>query len=51
LFERKALAEDASVDNDGSGFKGFTLSYNARSEREVDEIILRLRNKEVHIKK
>jgi uncharacterized protein len=39
LFERKALAEDATIDHHGEGFKGFTLAYNARSEKEVDDII------------
>jgi uncharacterized protein len=39
LFERKALAEDATIDHHGEGFKGFTLAYNARNEKEVDDII------------
>jgi uncharacterized protein len=39
LFERKALAEDATIDYHGEGFKGFTLAYNARDEKEVDDII------------
>jgi uncharacterized protein len=39
LFERKALAEDATIDHHGEGFKAFTLAYNARSENEVNDII------------
>ena len=51
LYGRKALAEDATVDHTGSGFKGFTLAYNTRSEKEVDEIIADLRSKGVKIVK
>jgi predicted lactoylglutathione lyase len=39
LFRHKSLARDAQVDPSGSGFRGFTLSYNARSESEVDEMM------------
>ena len=39
LYPREKLAEDATVDPQGSGFKGVTLAYNTRSEAEVDEII------------
>ena len=49
LYGREALAEDATVDPQGSGFKGFTLAYNTRSEEEVDEIIETLRSKGVKI--
>lgn len=49
LFDRGELAKDAGVDNDGNGFKGITISYNTRSETEVDEIIMRLKNKGVKI--
>jgi uncharacterized protein len=45
LFGKEALAEDAMVDYHGEGFKGFTLAYNARSEKEVDDIIIDLRVK------
>ena len=51
LYGRKALAEDATVDNKGSGFKAFTLAYNTRSEKEVDELIEELRDKGVKIVK
>jgi uncharacterized protein len=51
LYGRQALAEDATVDHAGSGFKGFTLAYNTRSEKEVDDIITELRDKGVKIVK
>ena len=51
LYPRDALAEDASVDPDGKGFKGFTLSYNVGSEQAVDDLIARFREKGVQIVK
>lgn len=51
LYGREALAEDATVDAAGSGFKGFTLAYNTRSEAEVDNLIEELRRKGVKIVK
>jgi hypothetical protein len=51
LYNRKSLAEDATVDESGSGFKGFTLSHNVGSEKEVDDMINYLRNKGVTIVK
>jgi len=51
LFDRNELAKDATVDNDGKGFKGITLAYNTRSEMEVDEIIKNLKGKGVKIVK
>ena len=51
LYNRAALAEDAMVDPAGSGFKGFTMAYNVKSEKEVDELIEDLRNKGVKIVK
>ena len=49
LYSRDELAKDATVDSTGEGFKGFTLSYNTWSEKEVDDLINALRNKGVHI--
>ncbi len=49
LYNRKALAEDANIDASGNGFKGFTLSHNVESEKEVDNLINDLRNKGVTI--
>jgi uncharacterized protein len=51
IFPREKLAEDALVSPDASGFSGFTLSYNAQSESEVDEIIADLKSKGVKIVK
>ncbi len=36
LFGREALAEDATVPAEGSGFRGISLSHNLASEAEVD---------------
>jgi uncharacterized protein len=44
LYPRKALADDIGIPQEGSGFSGITIAYNARSEAEVDEV-LRLVNK------
>ena len=51
LYPREKLAEDATVHPAGSGFAGFTLAYNARSEAEVDDIIRTLETKGVNIVK
>ncbi|HEY8934076.1 MAG TPA: VOC family protein [Cyclobacteriaceae bacterium] len=39
LHPRADLAADATVDPAGSGFSGLTISYNATSEKEVDEVM------------
>ena len=39
LYGRKALAEDATVSPEGSGFESFTLAHNVHSEKEVDEVV------------
>lgn len=39
LYGRDALAEDANVPAEGSGFRSFALAHNVRSEAEVDEVI------------
>jgi hypothetical protein len=49
LYDRHKLAEDATVDSSGSGFKGFALSYLTRSEKEVDDLIEILRKQNVRI--
>jgi uncharacterized protein len=51
LFSMQSLAEDALIPSEGSGFSGFTLAYNARSELEVDQIIRDLDAKGVKIAK
>lgn len=39
LYERDALADDAAVSRDGSGFAGMTLSHNVHSEAAVDALL------------
>jgi hypothetical protein len=39
LYGREALAEDAQVPAEGSGFEGFTLSHNVAAEKDVDVIV------------
>jgi hypothetical protein len=51
LYNREALAEDATVDAAGKGFKGFTLAHNLSSETEVGNLINELRGKGVTIVK
>ena len=38
LFPRQALAEDASVPVEGSGFAGVVLAHNAPSKAAVDQV-------------
>jgi uncharacterized protein len=44
LHPRTALAEDATVEPSGTGFSGITLSYNAQSEKEVDEVLEKVKS-------
>ena len=39
LYGREALAADAKVSSEGSGFASFALAHNVGSEAEVDEVI------------
>ncbi len=39
LYPRKLLADEAEINDQGSGFPGITLSYNAKSEAEVNEVL------------
>jgi hypothetical protein len=39
LYGRAALAEDATVSAEGSGFGGFTLAHNVASEAEVEQVL------------
>jgi uncharacterized protein len=43
IFGDKELAEDAGVPDDGRGFRKFSLAHNVRSEKEVDELVDRLK--------
>lgn len=51
LYPKDKLAEDATVDPTGSGFKAFSLAYNTRTKEEVDEIITDLASKGVKVVK
>lgn len=39
LYPRKLLAEDATISDEGSGFSGIAIAYNAKSEKEVDDVL------------
>ncbi|MEV0713997.1 VOC family protein [Asanoa sp. NPDC050611] len=39
LYPRRALAHDAGVEAQGSGFAGFTFNYFVAAEQEVDEVL------------
>lgn len=39
LYPRTELAKDAGMTDDGSGFAGMALAYNARTRTEVDSVI------------
>lgn len=39
LYGREALAEDATVSADGSGFNNFAIAHNVMSDAQVDEVI------------
>lgn len=39
LFGRDALAQDADVSGEGTGFRGVTISHNVHSEQEVDQVM------------
>lgn len=39
LYGREALAEDAGVSSEGSGFSGIALAHNLASEEEVHELL------------
>ena len=49
LYERNELAKDATVNSSGNGFKGFTIAYNTKSEKEVDQLIEKLKGEGVEI--
>lgn len=42
IYGREALAEDAQVSPEGSGFRGISLAWNLMSEGEVDRAIVRI---------
>jgi predicted lactoylglutathione lyase len=42
MYKREALADDAAVQPDGSGFHGFKLTYVADSAEQVDQLLARV---------
>jgi uncharacterized protein len=42
LYSRQGLADDAQIKNTKSGFSGITLSYCTKSEKEVEEILMKV---------
>ncbi len=49
LYPTSELANDIGIENDGSGFKKFTLAINFSSEKEVDDEFRKLENEGVNI--
>lgn len=43
LHPWKDLADDVTVGEEGSGFSGITLSYNTKSEQEVDAVLAKVK--------
>jgi len=41
LSEREALANDATVSSEGSGYRGLNLVHNVASKEEVDQVFQR----------
>ncbi len=39
LWGREALAEDANIDSEESGFSGFALAHNVAEKEEVDSVL------------
>ena len=39
LYPREALADDAGVPTEGSGFSGVTLAHNVRTREEVNAVL------------
>jgi uncharacterized protein len=44
LYPREALAADAQVPSQGSGFSGFTLAHNVKSKEEVHRVLQQAEN-------
>ena len=42
LYPWDELAKDAMVNPEGQGFSGLSISYNAKSEAEVNEVLARV---------
>jgi catechol 2,3-dioxygenase-like lactoylglutathione lyase family enzyme len=42
MYKREALAQDAAVDAEGSGFHGFSITHIVESPEQVDELLARV---------
>jgi uncharacterized protein len=42
LYPRQELASDTTLAFEPTGFSGMTISYNAKSEKEVDEVLAKV---------
>jgi uncharacterized protein len=51
LFPQESLADDAGVEADGKGFRGFSLAYNVGSEKEVNELVALLEERGARVLK
>lgn len=51
LFPANELAKDATIEQDGNGFKKFTLAICLKSEQEVNQTFISLQEKGVRIVK
>lgn len=51
LYPKDALAHDAGIDAGRQGFSGFTISYNVKSIKEVDDLIAALKSRGVRVVK
>ena len=51
LPPRRDLAADVTISPEGSEFSGITLSYNAKSETEVDEVHEKVRGQRTSVVK
>ena len=49
LFSASELAEDIGIDQDGKGFKRFSLAINYESEKEIDDVVEHLKKVGVKI--
>lgn len=43
LYPRQELADDATLNYSPTEFSGLTLSYNAKSEKEVDQVLAKVK--------
>ncbi|SDF28565.1 hypothetical protein SAMN04488589_0232 [Methanolobus vulcani] len=43
LYPRNLLADDATVKDETTGFSGISLAYNAKSEKEVEDVLEHLK--------